>query len=57
MRLRKKKKKKDPKNPYILEHMEDGDQRIGSLVDQGEVIKEGNRNVRTKTSESTNTFT
>ena len=24
---------------------------------QGEVIKEGNRNVRTKTNESTNTFT
>tara|TARA_R110002050_G_scaffold296723_1_gene457035 strand:+ start:587 stop:760 length:174 start_codon:yes stop_codon:yes gene_type:complete len=57
MALKKKKKKKNPLNPYILSEMEQDDQRIGSLVDQGEVIKEGNRNVRTKTNESTNTFT
>ena len=34
----KKKRKKNPLNPYILSEMEEGDQRIGSLVDQGQSI-------------------
>tara|TARA_R110002050_G_scaffold299553_1_gene465529 strand:- start:784 stop:2280 length:1497 start_codon:yes stop_codon:yes gene_type:complete len=41
---RKKKKNKD--NPYILEHMTDEDQRIGSLVDQGVSVKVDNKQIR-----------
>ena len=33
------KDKKNPLNPYILDEMEDDDQRIGKLVDQGVSIK------------------
>ena len=33
------KDKKNPLNPYILDEMEDDDQRIGSLLDQGVSIK------------------
>ena len=57
MALKKKKKKKNPLNPYILSEMEQDDQRIGSLVNQGEVIKVSSRSVRTKANDSTNTFT
>mgnify|MGYP003673861362 CR=1 FL=1 len=44
---RKKKKNKD--NPYILEHMTDEDQRIGSLVDQGVSVTVDNKQIRQTT--------
>ena len=46
------KKKKNPKNPYDLRYIEDGEQRIGSLVDQGVSIKVRVNTTRTKTNTS-----
>ena len=46
------KKKKNKNNPYILEHMTEDDQRIGSLVDQGVSVSIDERNKRNATQES-----
>lgn len=46
------KKKKHNNNPYILEHMTEDDQRIGSLVDQGVSVSVDKRNQRNSTRES-----
>ena len=46
------KDKKNPLNPYILDEMEDDDQRIGSLVDQGVSIKVEERRQVTNTNTS-----
>ena len=51
---KKKSLKKDPKNPYILEHMEDGDERIGSLVNQSETVKIDDRSNRIDVDASSN---
>ena len=44
------------KNPYILDEMKDDDERIGSLVNQGESIKIDSRVKRTSVNESDDTF-
>ena len=46
------KKKKNKNNPYILSEMEDDDQRIGSLVDQGESISITINNTRQTVNEN-----
>jgi hypothetical protein len=46
---RKRKDKKNPHNPYILDEMEDDDQRIGSLTNQGVSIKVDERRQITNT--------
>ena len=53
---RKRKDKKNPNNPYLLDELEDGDQRIGSLTDQGVSIKVDEKRQVTKTNISENTF-
>ena len=53
---RKRKDKKNPNNPYLLDELEDGDQRIGSLTDQGVSIKVDVKRQVTKTNISENTF-
>ena len=53
---RKRKNKKNPHNPYLLDELEDGDQRIGSLTDQGVSIKVDEKRQVTKTNISENTF-
>ena len=54
--MRKRNKRKCTNNPYILDEMREGDERIGSLTGQGASIKIDERVERTIVNESDDSF-